>query len=641
MSLIRRITHAGIHPDMSIEFAKRITMSNWICIIGMANDIFFLAVMILLEKPLIVYTLCLQVLLNLGIVALNSIRRYDLSRFIIIPIYCVSNTYMDYLFIELESIRLFLYPVAFLGFLYYGPNEKRKAIYGSLFALACLMLITAMTSGKQVGVYHLTPAALLFMDLSLVAASLVTTVGLVAAFFVETMRSETRLRREREKLAYIFDQVEEAVLLSDSQGCVQPEYSKYTEELLDLRKQDIQGQNIIDVIFGKSRNPTDDINQCKAALDFSIGNDEVTWQINQDSLIRSAKIETRAGTRDLHVNWQPIYNGDVIKGVLTVIRDETLEKKQIELERMVKEGHSLMFDVVNAVFQSSVYHVTEFLQNIVEKIRVNDVNHLSKFKLDLHTLKGAARTLQLKSIALCLHHLEEDVIWVEQRKLDSQTMLENVENLKKKVVSCQEIISSIYQSGQRSLVFPQNLFGLMAELMGSTVTQIEENKLRLGHIEVQDGVREWPSQLHMAIKEILLHAITNSIDHGFAIPWREGQFTQKPVTLSVSSKQEGGFLKIRYFDDGAGVSQEKLDFFLKKAGPAATGLASSYDVLTLEGISSAKTVNMTSGRGIGMAAIKNIVQSLNGSLQISKAISGGLQLDISLPIHNASLLRAM
>jgi two-component system chemotaxis sensor kinase CheA len=117
-----------------------------------------------------------------------------------------------------------------------------------------------------------------------------------------------------------------------------------------------------------------------------------------------------------------------------------------------------------------------------------------------------------------------------------------------------------------------------------------------------------------ALKDSLIHVFQNSLDHGIEAP-DERRRRGKPEqgTISVRAERTPRGATLRFWDDGRGLALEALR--------ARAAVAEEADETTSQrifdaGISTAQRVTQTSGRGIGLDAVRALVRGLGGELDV-------------------------
>ncbi|HEX9811114.1 MAG TPA: Hpt domain-containing protein [Burkholderiales bacterium] len=133
------------------------------------------------------------------------------------------------------------------------------------------------------------------------------------------------------------------------------------------------------------------------------------------------------------------------------------------------------------------------------------------------------------------------------------------------------------------------------------------------------------------------HMIRNSLDHGIETAPERVRLGKPPLArISVTAKQEGNEIVIRFADDGAGMNVEKI-----RAKAIERGLISvdanltEDDVLQfvlLSGFSTASRVTQLSGRGVGMDVVHSEVKQLGGSMSVNTEAGKGTTFVIRLPL---------
>jgi two-component system chemotaxis sensor kinase CheA len=190
-------------------------------------------------------------------------------------------------------------------------------------------------------------------------------------------------------------------------------------------------------------------------------------------------------------------------------------------------------------------------------------------------------------------------------------------------------------------------FSVVAERFPRLVRDLareRQKEIRLciggGEIELDRGILE-------AIVEPLVHLLRNAVDHGLE-PASERMAAGKErcglITLTVTRDRDQ--VSIQVADDGQGLDPARLVARALERGeisPAQATALSADEALMLicaPGFSTAETVTDTSGRGVGMDAVRNTVRSLGGSISIQSAVGMGSCFTLTLPL-TVSIIQAL
>ncbi|MDQ3233817.1 MAG: ATP-binding protein, partial [Pseudobdellovibrionaceae bacterium] len=133
----------------------------------------------------------------------------------------------------------------------------------------------------------------------------------------------------------------------------------------------------------------------------------------------------------------------------------------------------------------------------------------------------------------------------------------------------------------------------------------------------------------------LVHIIRNAVDHGIELPEDRGDKGPEGVIRLQFAFDSAAFC-IAVEDDGAGLNLEKIREKAQKLGVASAHDRMSDEDLTryilLQGFSTADSTSLISGRGVGMAAVHEAVQKLQGTLSIKNRVGHGVRFEIKLPL---------
>jgi len=161
---------------------------------------------------------------------------------------------------------------------------------------------------------------------------------------------------------------------------------------------------------------------------------------------------------------------------------------------------------------------------------------------------------------------------------------------------------------------------------------------------MQGGDIEIDKRILQEIKDPLIHLVRNSIDHG--IETKEARKQKKKPEKGrlkiIVSQKDSGKVEIIIADDGAGINIDKVKGSAIKQGiiteDQATTL-SNEDALNLifeSGITTSAILTTVSGRGLGMAIVREKIEKLGGTISIQTAPDEGVTFKLLLPLTLAT-----
>lgn len=164
-------------------------------------------------------------------------------------------------------------------------------------------------------------------------------------------------------------------------------------------------------------------------------------------------------------------------------------------------------------------------------------------------------------------------------------------------------------------------------------------KGKMARLDIHGRETELDKGIVDAIGEPLSHIIRNMIDHGIEEPdYRRSVGKNEEGTITLNAYHEAGRIIIEVADDGRGIGTKRLVEKAVEKGLIAGGDAEklsdheSLNLIFLSGLSTSETVSGTSGRGVGMDAVKSAVDALKGSIEVESAPGEGTTFRFSLPL---------
>ena len=135
----------------------------------------------------------------------------------------------------------------------------------------------------------------------------------------------------------------------------------------------------------------------------------------------------------------------------------------------------------------------------------------------------------------------------------------------------------------------------------------------------------------------VLHLVRNAFSHGLEDP-SDRIAAGKPAegTLTLAAASVGDMVVIEVADDGRGVDAAAVVARAKAMGIAVPDgpidMATVLDLICAPGFSTREETDRASGRGVGMAVVKNTIEELNGRLALQSAPGEGTRFVIELPL---------
>jgi two-component system chemotaxis sensor kinase CheA len=141
------------------------------------------------------------------------------------------------------------------------------------------------------------------------------------------------------------------------------------------------------------------------------------------------------------------------------------------------------------------------------------------------------------------------------------------------------------------------------------------------------------------IGDPLVHLLRNSIDHGIEHPQDREEKGKNPIgEIRLIARHEGNNVIIMVEDDGKGINADVIKRKAVEKGLISQGEADAMDaneavrLVFLPGFSTAAVVTDVSGRGVGMDAVKNKIESLGGMVDVETKVNEGSKFKIRLPL---------
>lgn len=159
--------------------------------------------------------------------------------------------------------------------------------------------------------------------------------------------------------------------------------------------------------------------------------------------------------------------------------------------------------------------------------------------------------------------------------------------------------------------------------------------------ELENGEIEIDTLVIDAIVEPLLHLLKNAVVHGIELPETRRLIGKSERGLiKIKVEEIDGHLQISVADDGAGISVKKLkdkaivNGIIDELDARSMGDERAFALIFDRGLSTAETIDLNAGRGVGMSIVKESVESQGGQVIVESDPPRGTKFTVLLPIES-------
>ncbi|MDQ3230862.1 MAG: ATP-binding protein [Pseudobdellovibrionaceae bacterium] len=615
---------------------KKIRMTNIACGLEALNLISLTITLLVFDIYLYFPMLGCQLIGLVTCILLMKRGRYTLAKIVLYTPIILGVAIACAGFEPKHQIIVYGFPLTIALFLIFDPNEK-VALY-SLLSFSIIILI----GGNLAALYWepiFVPANAPFMRyFSTVASSqaLVLSALIYKSFFDENFRSEKKIMdaahiiyEQKVKLQAVFDSVEEAILTINSEGLIQEGFSSFTEALIGRSQNQIIGQNALDLFVSAAHHDRDQIDQCRTALEMSLGSHIVQWEVNRSLILTELEFTFGGRRKFLNLNWQPIVKDEVIIGFLLLCRDVSIHHLHDQMKQQEQERAEALLTLVSAIMKTNRQAIEGFLSKSIKKLSNINPDNRNSVLFELHTVKGVARSLGLQGVATEVHGIETTLA---SEAMKSSEIGEKLQALVSLLEENQRLLMELVgNDASTSSPILHNLYDLVSQNMSNLYSLLEKHQIEFESFHVDDRVWGWSPEALECMNEALLHAVTNTIDHGFVFPKMRQEIVAAKLKVQLKAWMEATEIVLEYSDNGNGVDDKTLERLAEKYNMPLSSFSNPLEILFEAGVSNATGVSLTSGRGVGTAAIKAAAEKLRGTSTMRRNSDRGLTLQIRLP----------
>ena len=360
--------------------------------------------------------------------------------------------------------------------------------------------------------------------------------------------------------------------------------------------------------------------------------------------------------RSLELEFRPILEQEVLVQILVVVRDVT-ESVERERAEVAQREATAIFRRMLADRAGFDELMTE-AGSLVREITGGDGSDLSRVTRAIHTLKGVTAVFEIESISRFCHQLEQRML--EDRTGPSIAERVQISLLWGAIIALHRQLGG--QSRDRLEVPREDYDRLLAELdrgveqrqiaafvrswrferastrVSRIVAQLSTIARRLGKGDVELKAEVHPPDLRLpaerwaGVWSAFSHMLRNALDHGIE-PLAErrsaGKIGAGHVVVTVHADDQQ--VSVSIADDGRGIAWERIREAATQRGLPAATQADLEEALYADTVTSRDVVTETSGRGVGLGAVREAIHGHGGSIAVTSAMGLGTTFCLRLP----------
>lgn len=496
---------------------------------------------------------------------------------------------------------------------------------------------------------------------------------------VRLQKSLDLLDARTQEMRGVFNLIKQGIFTLNAELNIKGDYSPALEDILGRKT--LTGQNFIDIMRSHAKLNQEDLDRLYSVLAMGVGYDVILFDTQKNLLPKEFVYTLEGSEKILEADWLPILasDGDTIDRYLVTLRDVTsVRALQMESDK-ARDSLKLIGEVIEcgpqgfAQFVEGSAHALQKIQNACK----GGVCDVKKVKDVLHSMKGDARTRGLNTFSTVIHDVETSIAEllsneeVENPEIQIRAILNRVpdaleqyrqtaydklhmksggDDLMLKTVEAHlltltshkrgETLSSALQESALQLANNAgiNCLARICSDMNRYLNKVKDKKgvlVNLFVTDAQDGI--FSAEAYKVLETSFTHLLTNSLDHGLG---------GKAGTIYFASEFANGRLKLRFSDSGKGLNLGRIlskaqELKLVPAGATPTDDEIAAFIFASE-FSTAGEVTETSGRGVGMSAVRQGIVELGGSISIqwkAPQINGfrTFEFVIDVPVSGASI----
>jgi HPt (histidine-containing phosphotransfer) domain-containing protein len=483
---------------------------------------------------------------------------------------------------------------------------------------------------------------------------------------------EHLVQQKTQEITALLDHIPQGVLSLEPGGIISRDFSRHLVDIVE--DSGIAGRSFKELLLDRSNLNADVRDQVWQALQAVIGELDINFDMNADKLPSELGYKTHHGLKWLKLTWNVETSDGIVRRMLVTLLDVTKEK--VLQEEAEAQRHE--FEFIRELIEAGERKIAQYFVSANALLRENEkilekpaseIDHpdIQCLFINLHTVKGGARTLGLKELARVFHEVEEyyqDILRhglaIEKDKLladmqNAVSMYQHYQNVNTRKLNRSGDFSKVVINRDFVEAHYHILRDIVVDLdrkdqpLDSIIQRIHSQKdtiVRLIFDQLPAVFDEYKSKAEKIAKEVnkpkphfdfqldsisitpemkalldncMVHLLRNALCHGIENPEDRVRHGKAEVgTITIKSQVQGSTLNLEIHDDGRGLAIHTLKEKGLESGrlPDTATVQEVAELIFAPGVSTATMVTHISGRGVGMDAVRKFLEQEGGGVEI-------------------------
>jgi two-component system, chemotaxis family, sensor kinase CheA len=441
----------------------------------------------------------------------------------------------------------------------------------------------------------------------------------------------------------VLDNVEQGFLTADLDGALGRERSRALDEWFGAPGDDDSIASFFGRVFPGSEGA------------FRIGWDALReeWMPLELRLDQLPRQLSREG-RHFAFGYKPIGTGEELNSLLVVVTDQTAVVEQ----RLAEEAERELLQSVRWLLRdrSGFEAFLSEADDLVKAVE-GETDRRVRARV-IHTLKGNAALFGFASITRVCHEVEETMVDTQEDASPGERarITGAWSRLRERITPFVQGRSAERMEVSRS-DYERALDHIKARVRHSHIStllhtwDLEPTEGRLRRLaDYAEGLAErlgkGPISVRVAANDVrldpaewagfwqtIVHVVRNAVDHGLEThEERAAQQKSDEGALVLSTRVDQGTLTVTIRDNGRGVDWSAVRAAARRVGVAADNEQDLEHALFADALSTASEASTTSGRGVGLSAVRQYCDETGGQITLSSTPHEGTTFTFSWPI---------